>query len=141
MLYSVRLEWKSYKVDLSSFHMWALKELPSYCGSSADYALTMWFAEQPSQETVDLIKEKWDSLTEEEETAKILHAEKKQKAVELAKQNLLTAALSELSVAERKLLMSMPLTEEDKEALVVKFKNKLDEDPTNDEESSEEGEA
>jgi hypothetical protein len=137
---NLRLEWKSHDVDLAAFHAWALKTVPSYCGSSADYALTLWFTEEPSEEIKAAIEAKWNSLTEEEESAKIAHREKKQKAVEIAKQNLLTGSLSKLSVAERKLLMSMPLTEEDKEALVVKFKKKLDEDPANDEDV-EEGEA
>lgn len=137
---SLELKWKDHSVDLGTFDSWVKSVEPSCCGNSADSKLTLWFMEELSEESKALIEAKWDSLTEEEETAKIAHREKKQKAVELAKQNLLTASLSKLSVAERKLLMSMPLTEEDKEALVVKFKKKLDEDPANDEDV-EEGEA
>jgi hypothetical protein len=139
--HTIQIEWKAHPIDLNALEEWLKGNAGEhYCGNSADSKLKLHFSEEPSQETIDLIKEKWDSLTEEEETAKIAHREKKQKAVELAKQNLLTASLSKLSVAERKLLMSMPLTEEDKEALVVKFKKKLDEDPANDEDV-EEGEA
>jgi hypothetical protein len=140
MTYNISYSWKPFAIDLKSIDNWMKGHFLNYVGLSARNDIAFHFSEEPSQQMIDLIKEKWDSLTEEEETAKIAHREKKQKAVELAKQNLLTASLSKLSVAERKLLMSMPLTEEDKETLVVKFKKKLDEDPANDEDV-EEGEA
>lgn len=42
-MYSVKLEWKSFNVDLASVEAWLKPQASDYVGNSADSALTLWF--------------------------------------------------------------------------------------------------
>jgi hypothetical protein len=46
-MYSVKLAWKNFNVDLPSIEAWARALSPSYKGNSADTGLTLWFDSDP----------------------------------------------------------------------------------------------
>ena len=121
-MYSIIKQWLEFRIYLPDLEAW-LKALggDNYKGLSADYALTMWFSEEPTEQQKTDIDAQWDGLSEEGETAKWTQYDNRNKAVEAAKLNLLTAAFDTLLPAERKLLLAMTLTDEDKDSLVTKF--------------------
>lgn len=81
----------------------------------------MWFTEEPSEEQKTAIDAQWDGLTEQGEAAKWTLYDQRNAAVEEARVGLLTASFNDLIAAERKMLLGMPLTSEDLDALLVKF--------------------
>jgi hypothetical protein len=121
-MFSVIKSWKSYRVHLGEFSA-AVKDIAgeNYKGSSADYALTLWFGSEPGEELTGIISEMWDALTEEGEAAKFKLDADREAAVAAAREALLTADFDTLIPAERKIWMNAPLTVEDKDALLVKF--------------------
>ena len=121
-MYSIVKEWKSYKVHLPVLEAWFKANAgEGYKGNSADVVLTLWFDNEPSVEIKSAVDAQWDSLTEEGEAAKILLYENRNKVVEAAKAALLTATFDSLIPAERKLLMNVALTDDDRDALLVKY--------------------
>lgn len=75
-MYSVKLEWKEFNVDLASVEAFVKDLEPSCVGNSADSAsLTFWFTEQISEETEQAIKDKWDSLESDSDEA-VLYTQK-----------------------------------------------------------------
>lgn len=121
-MFSIVKSWKSYRVHLGEFSA-AVKVLAgeNYKGMSADYALTMWFEEEPSEEIKAAIDAAWEALTEEGEAAKFKLDADRAAAVAAAKEGLLTADFADLIPAERKLWMNAALTAEDLDALLLKF--------------------
>lgn len=121
-MFSIVKSWKDFRVFLPSFHSWLSDNVgANYKGCSADYALTLWFEEQPGYEVEGAIDALWESLTEVGEQIKWDLHEARNAAVESAKAALLTADLMQTIPAERKMLMGLPLTDEDKDALLVKY--------------------
>ena len=121
-MHSIVYSWKSYKVHLPVLEAWLKANTgEGYKGNSADASLTLWFEDEPSEEIKTAVDAQWDSLTEEGEAAKILLYENRNKAVDAARAALLTATFDSLIPAERKLWMNAALTDEDKDALLVKF--------------------
>jgi hypothetical protein len=121
-MFSIVKSWKSYRVHLGEFHA-AVKDIAgeSYKGASADYALTLWFEEQPGYEVEGAVAAEWEGLTEEGEAAKFKLDADREAAVAAAREALLTADFDSLIPAERKIWMNAPLTVEDKDALLVKY--------------------
>jgi hypothetical protein len=121
-MFSVVKEWKSYRVHLGDLHTWLLANAgEGYNGSSADSVLTLWFEVEPSEEIKAAIDVKWGALVEVDEAAKFQLDANREAAILAAKEAILTANFDSLIPAERKLVMNMPLTDEDKDALVAKF--------------------
>jgi hypothetical protein len=121
-MFSVVKEWKSYRVHLGDLHTWLLANAgEGYKGASADTALTLWFDVEPSEEIKTAIDVKWEAIVEVDETAKFQLDADREAAILAAKEAILTANFDSLIPAERKLVMNMPLTDEDKDALVAKF--------------------
>lgn len=109
MLSNLRLEWKPHNVDLAAFHAWALETVPSCCGSSADYALTLWFTEELSEETKAAIEAKWAELDdpEHEMVKSYVSAEQAEQLKKASKLALLQKSWDELTLEERKLIMGL----------------------------------
>jgi hypothetical protein len=121
-MYSIQKEWKSYRVYLPDLASWLTTNIgENYKGLSADYALTMWFEEEPTEQQKTDLTSSWDALTEEGEAAKWTLFDNRNAAVEAARTGLLTAAFDDLIAAERKIMLGMLLTDADKDALLVKF--------------------
>lgn len=135
---NLELKWKEFRVYLPELHAWLQQEISGYCGMSAHSKLELHFTEILSDDDSAKIQSRWEDIKQDEESEKFSLELKKARAIELAKENILTATFAKLSPAERKLLMNMPLSEEDKEALVVKFTKKLDDDTSNDNDPLEE---
>lgn len=121
-MFSVTKDWKEYRIHLGEFST-AIKVIAnkSYIGCSADYRMTLWFNEEPSEEIKSQIDAIWDNLTEEGEAAKFKLDADRDAAVILAKESLLTADFADLIPAERKIWMGMTLMAEDKDALLQKY--------------------
>jgi hypothetical protein len=121
-MFSIVKEWKSYRVHLGEFTA-AVKVIAgeNYKGMSADSVLTLWFEEDPSEEIKLAIDVKWDAVVEVDEAAKFKLDADRTAAVLAAKEALLTANFDSLIAAERKLVMNMPLTDEDKDSILVKY--------------------
>jgi hypothetical protein len=120
-MFSIVKSWKEFRVHLPSLDAWLRATAgEAYKGNSADSVLTLWFEEEPSAEILAAIDAQWDSLTEVGEAAKWQLDTDREAAVEAAKVSLLTAAFDSLIPAERKLLLGMTLSNEDKDALIVK---------------------
>lgn len=123
-MYTKKLEWKSFKVYLPEIHAWAKMECgPEYAGMSANSVLELHFVEEPTQEILDKIEQKWDSLAEEAEAAKFDFDAKAERAIQAAKEAILIADFSQMTPAERKIWMNQPLSDDDKSALVAKYPN------------------
>jgi hypothetical protein len=121
-MFSIVKSWKSYRVHLGEFSA-AVKVIAgeNFKGMSADYALTMWFEEEPSEEIKTAIGAAWDALTEEGEAAKFKLDADRAAAVVAAKEALLTADFDTLIPAERKLWMNAALTAGDLDAILAKY--------------------
>lgn len=61
-MYSMKLDWKEFNVDLAALDAWFRGESEDYKGNSADAALTLWFENEPSDEIKEAIQAKWDGL-------------------------------------------------------------------------------
>jgi len=121
-MHSIAKNWHEFRVHLSSLNDWLLANAgEGYKGMSADSKITFWFEEEPTAEVVIAIDAYWDSLTEEGEAAKFALDAEREAAVLEARDALLTADLTTLTVAERKLFMNMPITDEDRDALLAKY--------------------
>ena len=82
MVHDIKYLWKRFRIHLPTLHAWIGSNVPEYIGASAEQLLILHFSKEPNEETMRIIKEKWDSLTEEEESAKIEHEEKKKKILD-----------------------------------------------------------
>lgn len=121
-MFSIVKEWKSYRVYLSTLHTWLQDNAgEGYKGCSADSVLTLWFELEPTEEIRSAIDAKWDALVEAEEVAKFTLDTNRNAAILSAKDALLASDFNSLIPAERKVWMNVPLTDEDKDALLAKF--------------------
>lgn len=121
-MFAIVKEWQSFQIHLPVLEAWLKANAGEhYTGNSADISFTMWFSEEPSEGIKSAITAQWESLTEQGEAAKITLYENRNKAVEDAKVALLTALFDDLIVAERKLILNLPLTTDDLDALLVKY--------------------
>lgn len=123
-MYNINLEWKSFKVFLPDVSAWARMECGEhFCGISANSKLELHFTDKPS----DLVEQKvismWDQMSEALEASKLDSEAHKIKAQKYALDNLPYADFNSLIPAEKKLWMSQPLTESDRNALVAKYPN------------------
>lgn len=121
-MFSIIKEWKEYNVDLADLHTWLKANAGAgYSGSSADYVLTIWFTEEPSEEIKTAIDAYWSGLTSEGEAAKITHRQNLDLAVVAALDAIPLEDWGDMIPAERKLAMGRALTDSDREALLVKY--------------------
>lgn len=82
-MYSVKLEWKEFNVDLASMEAWVKALEPSCVGNSADTSLTFWFTEDVNQgedSVAAQIQAKWDSI-EADSAEAVLYTQKATLAV------------------------------------------------------------
>ncbi len=87
-MYSLKLEWKEFNVDLEAMQAF-VKGLESSCtGSSADAALTFWFPEQISAENEQAIKDKWDSIESDSAEAVAYTQKASMKAIKAQVENI-----------------------------------------------------
>jgi hypothetical protein len=63
-MHSINLEWKKFPVNLQAVETY-LKKFDNYIGNSADTDLTIWFKEEPSEETKKTIAEYWEGIKED----------------------------------------------------------------------------
>lgn len=120
-MYSIVKEWKSFRVYLPGLRDWLQENVGTNFVLAADSAMTIWFEEQPGYEVEDAIHAEWSLLTEEGEAAKWELFEAREAVVETARTALLTADLTTTIPAERKLLMGMTLSDDDKDNLILKY--------------------
>ena len=113
-MYSIQLEWKSFNVDLSTIDIWMRSASDLYVGNSADIALTLWFSEEPDDDTKFLVKEYWQELTEESDEASsyIPQDDLNAKLNEL-KAQLISKSWDNMTVAERKLVLGQTPTRQE----------------------------
>lgn len=103
-MYPIKLEWKEFNVDLKAIETWAKAQSNDCTGSSADYAFTLYFNNEPSDEIKDAIQAKWDGLTPDSAEA-LSYKSKDQIASDKAakkasaKSKLLALGLSEEEIA------------------------------------------
>jgi hypothetical protein len=104
-MYSIKLEWKSFNLDLQAVDAWMKANCgDNYLGNSADVALTLWFKEKPENEEDVLAY--WELLDEESDEAKsYLPADAIAKKIEELKEGMLLKSWDEMSAAERKLML------------------------------------
>jgi hypothetical protein len=93
----------------------------SYCGMSANSKVELHFTDEPSEEIKASVLAKWESLTEIEETAKVDHYNKLVAAEADAKAGIPLADILTLTTAEKKIFMGLPLTDEDRENILIKY--------------------
>lgn len=123
-MYSLLLNWKSFKVDLPSMESWLRNSaVGSFLGGSADMAYHLWFSEEPSENVKAMVQQHWDSLSEQSESAKIALREQRARTVAYAKANLPYIPMGQWSPAEIKLFMGQILTYQDEDSLIAKYPN------------------
>ena len=113
--------WLEFKIDLPSLEKILKESYPSYTGNSANTQLTLHFSEAISEEMQADIDTYIQSLTEADEKVKMDLAADLEKAVVLAKVGILTASFDSLIPAERKILMGLVLSDDDRLALKIKY--------------------
>jgi hypothetical protein len=121
-MFEIKIQWKSFKINLNRLGV-VIKSISesSYCGMSANEQLVLHFESKPSLECENRITMHINSLTSETEAAKFKQDSDEDKAVEFAKANILYSDLESLIPAERKLLMGLLLTKEDKASILAKY--------------------
>lgn len=122
-MYNVTVAWKSFKIHVGKLNS-KLKSVagPDYCGLTASQdSFTVHFIKIPSQEYINRMQMAINELSPVSEEAKFNLDAHIDRAITIAKTNILLADLSALIVAERKLLMNMELSNEDKIELTKKY--------------------
>lgn len=119
-MYNINIPWRSYKIHLPDLHA-AMLSHQYYCGISAGNELTIHFTQEPSQNTKDLVQMHFDAITGASENAKIALYNNREAVVALAKEQVLIGDMLSFIPAERKILMNLPLTDADKDALILKY--------------------
>jgi hypothetical protein len=122
-LIDIKLPWKDFKIHLKSLNSHLISVAGSdYCGLSAtDECICFHFKNKPSNEIVNRIREKLNSLTPEIESEKFKKDSDIEKSIKSAKINLPYSDPKDMSTAERKLMMGIHLSNEDKEFLLSKY--------------------
>jgi hypothetical protein len=121
-MFAIVKEWQSFQIHLPVLETWLKANAGEhYTGNSADISFTMWFSEEPSEGIKSAIDSHWNALTENGEAAKWTLYDNRNLAIEDARTSLLTASFDDLIAAERKLLLGMVLTDDDKDALLLKY--------------------
>jgi len=106
-MYSMKLEWKEFNVNLQMFETWMKAASDLYVGNSADTALTLWFSEEPSEEVKDAVEIKWDEIDEMSEEAETY----------VSAQDVLDAQVAKKASGKAKLL-ALGLTQDEVDALL-----------------------
>jgi hypothetical protein len=123
MTFDIKIPWKTFRIHLGRVQS-AFKTLggPDYRGmSTSDKELILHFSGKPYQSFEMKIIEHWNSLTEEGEKAKFIQDRKEQAAISEATRNLPLLDPNTLIAAERKLLLKMPLSLDDRKAILDKY--------------------
>lgn len=117
-------EWKGFNINLNAIEDWCRAYLPQYAGSSSDENLRLHFHEQPSDETLELFDSYWDSLDENSDEAVTYTPKGVQEATILkAKEDAVEKAnWGSLSKEQRKLVLGLSLTKEEKANIQNTFK-------------------
>lgn len=119
----IKLPWKNFKIHLKSLnsHLISVAGL-DYCGLSAtDECIVFHFKRSPSNEIMNRVRERLNSLTAEAESAKFKKDSDIEKSIQSAKINLPYSDPKDMSAAERKLMMGIHLSNDDKESLLSKY--------------------
>lgn len=121
-MFSIIKDWKAYRIYLPDLAAWLTTNIgENYKGMSADTVLTFWFDEEPTEQQKTDIDAQWNGTVEQDEDAKWSLYDARGAIVGTARTALLTADLTTTIPAERKLLMNMPLSNDDKDALITKY--------------------
>lgn len=113
-MHSINLSWKEFNVNLLEVSTHIKATYPACLGSSADYYLTLWFSEEPSEADKTAIQAYWDSIDEESsEATSYLPATAITDAISSLKTGMLSKEWADMSVAERKILLGQTPTRED----------------------------
>ena len=122
-LIDIKLPWKDFKIHLKSFNTHITSVAGSdYCGLSAtDECIVFHFKTKPSNEIMNRVSEKLNSLTAESESAKFKKDSDVEKSIQSAKINLPYSDPKDMSAAERRLMMGIHLSNDDKESLLSKY--------------------
>ena len=113
--FKIDLTWKEFNVSLDAVHAWLKANAGSrYCGTQAHTKLEVWFNEKPEASVIEAIHKYWEKISAKSKEAKsyISAADHKAK-IESLKQGILSKDWSEMSLAERKLVMGMTPTNEE----------------------------
>ena len=106
-MYSMKLEWKEFNVNLQMLETWLKAQSDLYVGNSADTALTLWFSEEPSEEVKEAVETKWAEIDEESDEA----------ATYVSAQDVLDAQVAKKASGKAKLL-ALGLTQDEVDALL-----------------------
>lgn len=122
MKFDIRLEWKTFPIDCADFNRWLKSNAGEhYDGISSDYALTIHFKQEPSEQVKATIQGYWDALQAHSELSKREHHARLQRAENAARVGLPYQAWDQMKASERKMLMNSPLSDEDREELLQKY--------------------
>lgn len=111
-MYAIKLDWKEFNVDMIAVEAWVKTNAgTNYLGNSADYGLTLWYSEEPTQTDKDAVEVYWASLDEmsAEATGYVSGADLAE-AITLLRVGIPAKEWADMSVAERKLVMGQTPT-------------------------------
>jgi len=117
---SIALKWKEFSVNLDMVRAHIVSLEPLCCGL-AGYPdrFEVIFEEMVSEESIDAIKTYWDSIdNESEEATTYASQDAVNAAIIAAKEDAVTKSWDQLSPAQRKMMMGLALTAEDKQSLL-----------------------
>ncbi len=114
-MFTVVLQWKEHSLNLGAISTWMrVNAGEHYVGNSADYALTLWFTEEPTPEILDYIQTYWDGLDEaSSEATSYKSTSQIRDRMEELKADIPAKTWNQLNMAQRKIVVGVELTDDD----------------------------
>jgi hypothetical protein len=105
-MYSVKLEWHPYSIDLKAVQTYITANFPTCLGSSADYNYTLWFSEELTDEEKSDIQAYWDGiLVDSTEATSYVSLQQITDRIDELKTGLIAKAWDDMTAAERKIVV------------------------------------
>ena len=115
----MRLPWKSFQIDLSSFSKYLIDNIPAADGIVADETgLTIIEKEPFDSSIIQLINNHYNLLNEQDEFIKINRPVLLKNSIAQCKSLIVNKSYDDLSVIEKKLLIGVDLSSEDENELI-----------------------
>ena len=123
MAYTLKLNWLPFNINLAKVQWWMSQHAgPAFCGLSANKTLDVHFTATPSADLIAKVQAYWNGLTPKSGEATFYFSGQKLKdAISSAKAATVTSSWDQLSEQQKKMIMGVPLTENDNYIILNQF--------------------
>lgn len=114
-MYMIQFSWKSFRVSLAMIEEWMKTNAgDKYTGNSADSCLSLWFSEEPSQDTKDAVEAYWTAIESNSlEATKYVAIQTITEAITTLKAGIPAKTWNQMNGTERKLVLGLDVTPEE----------------------------